>query len=103
MPGSILWRWLAADPRHGQIATLASLLTYGLGWLDFDLTLPQVAVTLGTALAVQGLADRWTGRPVVSGAKSALISALSLCLLLRTDALWLAAAGSAIAVLSKFF
>jgi hypothetical protein len=38
----------------------------------------------------------------VSGAKSALISSLSLCLLLRTDALVLAATGSAVAVLSKF-
>jgi Na+-translocating ferredoxin:NAD+ oxidoreductase RnfD subunit len=96
------WRWLAADPRHGQIATLASLLLYGLGWLDFDLTLPQVAVTLATALGVQQAADRWTGRPVVSGAKSALISALSLCLLLRTDALWLAAIAAVIAIGSKF-
>ena len=102
MPGPSLWRWLTTDPRHGQIATLASLLTYGLGWLEFDLTLVQVAVTLGTALAVQALADRWTARPLVSGAKSALISALSLCLLLRTDALWLAAAAAAIAVGSKF-
>ncbi|HJS73806.1 MAG TPA: RnfABCDGE type electron transport complex subunit D, partial [Vicinamibacteria bacterium] len=96
------WQWLASDPRHGQIATLASLLIYGLGWLDFDLTPPQVAVTLGTALGVQRLADGWTGRPVLPGAKSALISALSLCLLLRTDSLWLAAVAAAIAVGSKF-
>jgi Na+-translocating ferredoxin:NAD+ oxidoreductase RnfD subunit len=96
------WQWLKADPRHGQIATLASLLVYGLGWLDFDLTLLQAAVTLSAALGVQRLADHWTGRPVVSGAKSALISALSLCLLLRTDALWLAAVAAAIAVGSKF-
>jgi hypothetical protein len=92
----------AADPRHGQIATLASLLVYGLGWLQFDLGLPQVAVTLAAAVGAQRLGDAWTGAPWRSGAKSALISGLSLCLLLRTDALWLAALAAAIAVGSKF-
>jgi hypothetical protein len=92
----------AADPRHGQIATLASLLVYGLGWLQFDLSLPQVAVTLAAAVGAQRLGDAWTGAPWRSGAKSALISGLSLCLLLRTDALWLAALAAAIAVGSKF-
>ncbi|MDH4065878.1 MAG: DUF2330 domain-containing protein, partial [Acidobacteriota bacterium] len=91
-----------ADPRHGQLATLALLLAYGLGVLDFDLTLIQLAVTVGTALAMQGLADRWTARPAASGAKSALISSLSLCLLLRTDAPALAALAAAVAVGSKF-
>ncbi len=93
---------LTADPRHGQILTLGSLLIYGLGWLQFDIGLAQVAVTVASALAVQRLGDWWTGAPWHSGAKSALISALSLCLLLRTDALWMAAVGSTIAVGSKF-
>ena len=53
------WRLLAADPRHGQIAVLASLLAYGLARLDFDLSPWQIAVTVGTALAVQWLGDTW--------------------------------------------
>ena len=91
-----------SDPRHGQIATLASLLLYGLTVLDFDITLAQVVVTIVSALTVQAIADWWTSRDRVSGAKSALISALSLCLLLRTDALALAAVAAAVAVGSKF-
>jgi hypothetical protein len=91
-----------SDPRHGQIATLASLLLYGLTVLDFDITLAQVVVTIVSALTVQGIADWWTSRDRVSGAKSALISSLSLCLLLRTDAVVLAAVASSVAVLSKF-
>jgi Na+-translocating ferredoxin:NAD+ oxidoreductase RnfD subunit len=102
MPWNGPWEWLRADPRHGQIAALALLFTYGVGWLAFDITGPQAAATIGTALAVQALADTVTGRGRLSGAKSALISSLSLCLLLRTDHLWLAATASAIAVLSKF-
>ena len=91
-----------SDPRHGQIATLAGLLLYGLTILDFDITLAQVVVTIVSALTVQAIADWWTSRDRISGAKSALISSLSLCLLLRTDALVLAAIASAVAVGSKF-
>jgi hypothetical protein len=100
--GARVWRPFMADPRHGQIATLASLLAYGLTFLEFDITLPQVVITLAAALLTQQLGDLWTSRDRTSGAKSALISALSLCLLLRTDALSLAALGAALAVGSKF-
>ena len=97
-----VWRRLAADPRHGQIVTLATLLALGLFRLGFDLTVTQVAVTLSAALATQAIADRLTAGRLTAGYKSALISGLSLCLMLRTDALWLAALGSTIAVGSKF-
>jgi len=96
------WTPLTADPRHGQIATLASLLAYGMARLDFDVSGGQVLLTLGTALVVQRAGDAWTGAPWASGARSALISALSLCLLLRTAQLAWAAVAAAIAVGSKF-
>jgi Na+-translocating ferredoxin:NAD+ oxidoreductase RnfD subunit len=100
--GTTAWQWLRADPRHGQIASLAMLLTYGLIRLEFDLPLVQAAMTIATALAAQALGDRWRSAPLLSGAKSALISALSLCLLLRTDVPLLAAAAAVVAVGSKF-
>ncbi|MEZ5421308.1 MAG: hypothetical protein R2708_28765, partial [Vicinamibacterales bacterium] len=96
------WRTLTADPRHGQIVTLSALLVYGLVWLDFDIGPAVIAATVATALVTQRLGDWWRGAPWTSGAKSALISSLSLCLLLRTDQLRWAAAGAAIAVASKF-
>lgn len=103
MPAATFIRgWITADPRHGQIATLATLLAYGVSQLAFDLTGAQAVVTIGTALAVQRLGDWRVGAPWRSGAKSALISSLSLCLLLRTDDLAWAAAGAALAVGSKF-
>jgi len=94
--------WLTADPRHGQIATLATLLGYGAWQLDFDISAAQAGVTVATALVVQRLGNWRTGAPWWSGAKSALISSLSLCLLLRTDSLAWAAAGATLAVGSKF-
>ena len=40
-----------SDPRLYQIGTLASLLVYGMGWLDFDITLDRVVLLLATVLA----------------------------------------------------
>jgi len=47
------------DPRLFQIGTLASLLIYGMGWLDFDITPIRVVLLLTTVLATQWIGDRW--------------------------------------------
>src|SRR5713226_8516539 len=89
------------DPRRYQIAALAALLAYGLFWLRFDLQ-PQIVATL---LAVT-LATQWAcWRAVFSSRvdfKSALISGLSLCLLLRTASPLVAALAAIVTVGSKF-
>jgi enediyne biosynthesis protein E5 len=89
------------DPRPYQIATLALLLVYGLTRLDFDVPGLHVVVILATALLTQRvLTDAW-GLPRFDP-RSALISGLSLCLLLRTGSPWLAAAAAVAAIGSKF-
>ena len=92
------------DPRVYQIGTLASLLIYGMGWLDFDVTPARVVLLLGTALATQWIGDRITRGPVAfqSSARSALISGLSLCLLLRTNHAELAVLAAVLTIGSKF-
>ena len=105
------------DPRLYQIVALSALLAAGLTGFGFEVPPSHVVVTLASALAVQWLAPRlrWPfGRIVPLGApmappsppsfewKSALISALSLCLLLRArHPAWMALA-ALIAVGSKF-
>lgn len=101
-PIRVIARTLTSDPRHGQIASLAILLAYGMARLDFDIGPAQIAVTVAAALATQRAGDWWRGAPPGSGLKSALISSLSLCLLLRTDHLAWAAVGAVVAVGSKF-
>ena len=103
-----LFRHVARDPRHWQILTLAGLLVYGVCGLDLEVRPLQAAAMLATALATQLLAGRWLG-VAVGGAgmpafepRSALISGLSLCLLLRTNYLALAVATAALTILSKF-
>src|SRR5262245_53811446 len=136
-----------SDPRLYQIAVLASLLAYGMGWLGFDVTWPRVCLLLATALGTQAIGDcltarAATGRPDSAGptngqpsrllrnaardfdvptskvevdkrllsrgglpavnVKSALISGLSLCLLLRTSRPELAVLAAALTIAGKF-
>ncbi|MBX9657604.1 MAG: RnfABCDGE type electron transport complex subunit D [Nitrospiraceae bacterium] len=89
------------DPRLYQIASLSTLLLYGLTWLHFDISLWRIAITLITALLTQYAGTRFYNLPAFDP-KSPLISALSLCLLLRTDHLAVTALASFIAIGSKF-
>ena len=102
----------ALDPRDLQIAALAALLAWGQWQLGFAVPPSHIAATLGVALLTQALASRLARLPAPATAihglrlpfepRSALISSLSLCLLLRAnDTLWCALA-AAIAVGSKF-
>lgn len=89
------------DPRVFQIASLASLLVYGIGWLGFDITPLDAAVIVASSLACQYAATRIWSLPFFDP-KSALISALSLCLLMRTRSLFLALLVVAITIFGKF-
>jgi enediyne biosynthesis protein E5 len=93
-----------ADPRLYQIGTLATLLFYGIGWLDFDITAARVTLLLSAVLATQWVCDRLTASPVPYGSssRSALISGLSLCLLLRTNRPELAVLAAIITIGAKF-
>ncbi|PYM77598.1 MAG: hypothetical protein DME03_04045 [Candidatus Rokuibacteriota bacterium] len=91
-------RW---DPRLYQIATLAGLLGYGVCWLDLEVQ-PQTAVVIvASALAAQLACERLAGRPRFDP-RSALISGLSLCLLLRTESPVVAGLAAVVAIASKF-
>ena len=92
-----------ADPRLYQIGTLASLLVYGMGWLDFDITPGRVVLLLTTVLATQWIGDRLVGGPPFGQSmRSALISGLSLCLLLRTNRVDVAVLAAIVAIGAKF-
>ena len=95
------FRWPARDPRRYQIAALAALLIYGLFWLRFDVTLSAAVTIVSAALLAQFCFSRLCKLPEFDP-RSALISALSLCLLLRCGSLWLAAAAAVAAIASKF-
>ena len=89
------------DPRYFQIAVLTGLLTYGTLVLEFDVRRWQIPLTLAVALVTQWACSRLWKLPAFDP-RSALISALSLCLLLRVDTLWVVAAAAFVAIASKF-
>lgn len=89
------------DPRDYQISVLSGLLVYGLLALDFDVEIVQVVVTLGSVLLLQYACTRLWHLPRFDP-KSALISGLSLCLLLRTNFLWMVPVAALITIASKF-
>jgi len=89
------------DPRLYQIAVLSTLLLYGVFRLDFEVQPGQAALILATVLLTQVVASRLARLPRVD-LRSALISGLSLCLLLRTRSPALAVAVATFAVGSKF-
>src|SRR5215471_8950153 len=89
------------DPRMYQIGVLASLLAYGSAFLDFEITVARAAVIVAGALLTQYICGRLWHLPRFDG-RSALISGLSLCLLLRTNSVALALATVAVTIASKF-
>ena len=89
------------DPRLYQIGALLLLLLYGWVGLHFDLSVAQAALTISVVLATQFVCTRIWKLPAFDP-RSALISGLSLCLLLRTNSLWFVVATAAVTVASKF-
>ncbi|MFZ4702572.1 MAG: RnfABCDGE type electron transport complex subunit D, partial [Candidatus Methylumidiphilus sp.] len=84
-----------------QICILGSLLAYGTLTLHFEVSLLQASVTLASVIAFQALFTYGVRIPHYEF-KSALISGLSLCLLLRANSLSLLILASGLAIASKF-
>ena len=89
------------DARVYQIAVLGSLLGYGLVALEFEVSVGRAALILGCALVTQYVCTRLWRLPAFDP-RSALISGLSLCLMLRTNHPGLALLAAIITIASKF-
>lgn len=94
-------RVLPEDPRWYQIACLSSLLTFGVLRLQFDITAPRIVLILVTAQLTQWVCSRAWSLPRFDPL-SAMISSLSLCLLLRTNFHAVAVFATVITIASKF-
>jgi Na+-transporting NADH:ubiquinone oxidoreductase subunit NqrB len=89
-----------SDARIAQIAVLTGLTVWGTVALDFEVAAPAAAVTLAAALATQLVFARLARTPF--DPRSALISGLSLTLLLRSDSLGWHVLAAMLAIASKF-
>ena len=89
------------DPRYYQVTVLTSLLAVGIVVLDFGIRWQNAVAIILTAQLVQFFGTRLVGLPRFDPL-SALITSLSLTLLLRTEFVGLAATAAVIAIGSKF-
>ena len=95
-----LWTGSFADPRLFQIFSLGILLAAGAYFRDFSLRPAQVVLTFAAGLLTQ--AACWTLTPSKPRSlRSAIITCLSLTLLLRADNLFAHPIAAAAAILSK--
>jgi enediyne biosynthesis protein E5 len=90
-----------SDARHYQIAALSTLLVFNLGWLHFGARPLNSALAITGTLITQAACTRVCKLPSFDP-RSALITGLSLSLLLRADAAWLHLVAAVIAIGSKF-
>lgn len=89
------------DPRDFQIAFLSSLLVAGLYFRGFAIAPAQIAATFAGGLLAQAF-FLWIYRLEGTGYKSAVITCLSLSLLLRSEGILVPFSISAAAMSSKF-
>jgi Na+-transporting NADH:ubiquinone oxidoreductase subunit NqrB len=89
------------DPRLYQIAVLSALLLYGAVGLDFEIQLYVALAVTSSALATQLIFSKLWKLPQFDP-RSALISTLSLCLLLRTTSVTTALLAGFLTIGSKF-
>jgi hypothetical protein len=85
-PSIVCSSWQRQDPRVSQVAVLAGLFGYEAVWLDFAVSGMQTVVLLAVVLLTQALCS-WLWKFPTSDRRSALISGLSLGLLLYTHTL----------------
>ena len=89
------------DPRAYQLMVLSSMLLYGLIWLKFSLNPISLFLILMTVLLSQLAATRFWKLSKFEW-RSAMISGLSLCILMRCPSLAISLGLAAIAIFSKF-
>lgn len=89
------------DAKYFQACFLFSFLCFGIFYLDFQITWLQSAVCLLAAIASQYFFLTWFGVRQKSYL-SPIITALSLCLLLRSNTLWVHPIACMLAMGSKF-
>ena len=97
----IKFNWLTKDARHFQIVYLGLFLILGISFLSWEMEWLKFSVIILTALITQTLFILFLTKKWHS-LKSALITALGLCLLLKANAEWVLALAAFAAIAGKF-
>lgn len=93
--------WLKSDGRHFQIISQIGFLSYGIFFLRWDADWPKFLAAITGTFAAQLLAIRYKLANTDS-LKSALITTLGLCLLMKANSAWLFLFAGLFAIGQKF-
>lgn len=94
-------RNLLKDARHFQIIYLSIFLIYGILELKWEITGWQLVAVIGSGLITQWIGLKIHKQPM-SGLKSALITTLGICLLLKSTSLLTLVIAAVVAIAAKF-
>lgn len=94
-------QWLQGDARHYQVLFLSGFLLYGIFSLGWEADISRYLFTFLACLLTQAIGIYFTTKDY-SGLKSALITSLSLCLLLRSQQEWVIVLAGVLAIGSKY-
>ncbi|MFM7730930.1 MAG: RnfABCDGE type electron transport complex subunit D [Flavobacteriales bacterium] len=94
-------RWLASDGRHVQLISQLSFLAFGIGFLGWDTDWKNYLMAATGCLLIQFIGIRFAGQSSDSW-KSALITTMGLCLLMRANHPILFAIAGVLAISQKF-
>src|SRR5580765_1867106 len=89
------------DARDFQIVFLGLFLILGVWYRDWLIRPQMVLVTLGSCLLVQWIGYKF-GHADQTSWRSAMITGLSLCLLLRANSPWTLALAATLSIAEKF-
>jgi enediyne biosynthesis protein E5 len=89
------------DARYFQVVFQCLFLCYGIFYLHWDAEWKLYLTYIGVSLSLQLGIEYFTNKHYDSY-KSALISSMGLCLLLKTNNLYVAAGAAAISIVSKY-
>src|SRR6266852_4370505 len=101
-------RSFAFDPRYFQVIFQSIFLSYGIFYLDWNADWLHYAISIGGCLFFQYAADSITGKRLMTPREfnrwgfSVLISAMSLCLLLKTNHWYISSLAAFLTVTSKY-
>lgn len=94
--------WFRSDARHYQVLFQLTFLLYGIFALEWTIPLMRVNIVILSCLAVQAVWIHFKTKDWTS-LKSALVSAMSICLMMQANSMWTFVLAAVLSIASKFF
>lgn len=93
--------WFSSDARHYQVLFQLTFLLFGMFALGWEISLLRLNIIILTCLGIQALFIQFISKDW-TGLKSALITSMSICLMMQANSVWTFVLAAVIGISSKF-